>query len=221
MICQIYTIQSPEEALEVIKAGVDHIGVTPTSCGLPGEISLERTKEIFRAVGDRAVKVALSVDDDPGAILAMAKELHPDIVHVCGNNYFCTPEFTAAIKKEIPGIRVMQAIGVTGPESIETARYYGEFADILILDSVSPDIGGIGAAGFTHDWSIDQKIVEVSKAKVILAGGLGADNVAEAIRTVHPWGVDSLTKTSRFFPDGTFEKDIAKVAAFCKAAKQA
>ena len=58
---------------------------------------------------------------------------------------------------------------------------------------------------------------------LIIAGGLGPDNVAAAIEHVRPWGVDSLTKTDEFLPDGTRlqKKDIAKVRAFCQAAKAA
>ena len=41
MIVQIYTLQSVEEAIEVISVGVDNIGITPASIGLPGEISYE------------------------------------------------------------------------------------------------------------------------------------------------------------------------------------
>lgn len=51
---------------------------------------------------------------------------------------------------------------------------------------------------------------------MILAGGLGPDNVKEAIRLVRPAGVDSKTKTDR---EDTHEKDLGKVEAFHRAAK--
>ena len=59
-------------------------------------------------------------------------------------------------------------------------------------------------------------IVESVRTPVILAGGLGPDNVAEAIRAVQPTGVDSKTRTD--FGD-THTKDLIKVEAFNKAAK--
>lgn len=151
MITQIYTIQTPEEALAMIAAGVDHIGTTPTSCGLPGEISVETCRAIFEAVGDKAVKCALTVSDDEEEIVTMVSTLQPDVVHVCGNRFYATPEFVERVKALVPGIRVMQAIPMTGHEAVDVALKYGEFCDILILDSVSPDIDGIGAAGITHD----------------------------------------------------------------------
>ena len=50
MIVQIYTLQSVEEAIEVISVGVDNIGITPASIGLPGEISYETAKDICKKV---------------------------------------------------------------------------------------------------------------------------------------------------------------------------
>ena len=47
------------------------------------------------------------------------------------------------------------------------------------------------------------------------AGGLGPDNVAEAIEQCKPYGVDSLTKTSIKYDGGYMEKDIDKVRQFC------
>ena len=77
----------------------------------------------------------------------------------------------------------------------------------------------MGAAGITHDWSIDRRIVESVDIPVILAGGLGPDNVAEAIEAVHPAGVDSLTKTSVVENGVLVRKDIDKVREFCRIAK--
>ena len=88
------------------------------------------------------------------------------------------------------------------------------------LKEVAPDTG-IGASGQTHDWNIDAEIVKSVNAKVIEAGGLGPDNVADAIKKIRPYGVDSLTKTSIKYDHGNMEKDIPKVKAFCEAADKA
>ncbi len=113
----------------------------------------------------------------------------------------------------------MQAVSVTGPESVAEARAYAEVADYLILDTQAPDIPGVGASGITHDWSVSRRIVETVRVPVILAGGLSPENVADAIRAVRPWGVDSLTHTNRPLGDGGFRKDVERVAAFAAAAK--
>ena len=64
---------------------------------------------------------------------------------------------------------------------------------------------------------MSRRIVESVAVPAILAGGLGPENVREAIRAVSPAGVDSKTKTDR--GDGTHAKDLAKVRAFVEAAK--
>jgi phosphoribosylanthranilate isomerase len=56
---------------------------------------------------------------------------------------------------------------------------------------------------------------------VILAGGLSPENVAEAIQSVRPWGVDSLTHTNRSLPGGGFRKDLERVRRFVTAAQSA
>ncbi len=71
----------------------------------------------------------------------------------------------------------------------------------------------------THDWSISRKIVESVSIPVILAGGLSADNVAEAIEAVRPWGVDSYTHTNH--PGDRMNKDLTQVRAFVSNARNA
>ncbi len=80
---------------------------------------------------------------------------------------------------------------------------------------------GIGAAGAVHDWRISREIVAESEVPVILAGGLGPDNVAEAIRVVGPVGVDSLTRTNRAVAGGGFRKDMDAVARFVAVVRSA
>ena len=219
MICQIYTIQTSDEAIKLIEAGVDHIGITPTQCGLPGEVTIEQAKNIFDAIGSKATKVALSVDDNPDAVIKMLLALKPDIVHLTGFKLFATPEFVAKIKKTCPDVRVMQAVAVNRPDAVNKAKYFSEFVDLILLDSVDLNNDVIGASGITNDWNISKKIVEISKVPVILAGGLNPENVAEAIRIVKPWGVDSMTKTDKILANGGFIKDIERVTEFCKVAK--
>jgi phosphoribosylanthranilate isomerase len=221
MITQIYSIQTTEEALACLEAGVDYIGLAAgNNAGLPAEISLSEARKIFGIIGNRAKKVALTVADEPGLIFDIVDYLKPDVIHICGNTFMAGREFCSRIKARCPGIAVEQAIGITGPEAAEKALYYGAFCDILILDSVDPAIPGIGAAGVVNDWDICAGIVQRAPCAVILAGGLGPHNVREAIEKVRPWGVDSLTKTNMLLPDGSFRKDPDKVREFVRIARE-
>lgn len=221
MIIQIYTMQSVEEAHKVIDQGVDHIGLTPSSCGLPGEISYELAREIVDSVGDRATRVALSVDKDLSEIARMAKIVQPDILHLCAPFGDVTVKMVRELRPMLPeGMRIMQAIPVgTSRQAVDIALEYEEVSDVLILDSVDPNIDGIGASGATHDWHISREIVEKTRIPVILAGGLYAGNVTEAIRAVGPWAVDSLSHTNKPLPGGGFCKDLEKIKAFADAAR--
>lgn len=220
---QIYTMQSVDEALDVAEQGVEHVGLTPGAYGLPGEITFDLARQIAQSVRSKAKAVALSVDNNLDAIVQMAQAVQPDIVHLCGLRGALPPEGVAELRRRLPGLPIMQAISVGGPETLEQAladaRAYAVVAEYLILDTQAPDIAGIGASGQTHDWSISRRIVEESPVPVILAGGLSPDNVAQAIAAVRPWGVDSLTRTNRPLPGGGFRKDIDQVARFVAQAR--
>ena len=108
-----------------------------------------------------------------------------------------------------------QAVLVDDESAVDRAKKYAQYCDLILTDSgLAPDTG-IGASGLTHDWSIDARIVAECGKPVIMAGGLGPDNVAEAIEQCKPYGVDSLTKTSIKYDGGYMEKDIDKVRQFC------
>ncbi|MBX3087877.1 MAG: phosphoribosylanthranilate isomerase, partial [Cryobacterium sp.] len=195
MHTQIYTAQSVEEALALVEAGADIVGITPSPRPLPGIVTEELAAEIVEAIGSSALTSAISVEEDEDDIVRMVSVVKPDILHLCGDITKVDPEMVGRIRARIGDVKIDQAIPMTGPEAVDAALAFAPVVDYLLLDSYSPEIGGVGAAGFTHDWSISRKIVESVDVPVILAGGLSAENVAEAIATVQPWGVDSLTRT--------------------------
>lgn len=219
---QIYSIQTVEEALQCVQAGAEAIGVAvATGANLPAEVPEATCAEIFAALEGRAQRVLLVVTQTEEETVEYVRRLQPDILQLCGNRLPATPEFAAQCRAVRPGLRVLQAVGVDGPEAIDRAKYFAGFCDMLILDSIAPGIAGIGAAGRTHDWSIDAEIVRSVPCHVVLAGGLDAENVRAAIEAVRPWGVDSFTRTSDRLPDGGSRKNIEKVRAFVQAAREA
>jgi phosphoribosylanthranilate isomerase len=112
----------------------------------------------------------------------------------------------------------MRSVPVFGEESVDVALSHEAIADYLLLDSHRPSDKQIGALGVPHDWAISRRIVELICTPVILAGGLGPDNVAQAINVVRPAGVDSKTKTDR--DDGSHTKDLERVRRFYATASQ-
>jgi|TARA_B110000438_G_scaffold92904_1_gene92489 phosphoribosylanthranilate isomerase len=223
MKVQIYTIQSVKEADSLVKLGVDNIGLTPASIGLPGEISIELAKEIFLSVKSNN-NIALSVSNDIDEIQEMIFEVNPDILHLCGEAGAIDDKDILTLKSSIQSdpynIKIMQAISVDNWDAVDLAKHYSNFVDYLILDTSTTEVEGIGASGDIHDWDISKAIVENVNIPVVLAGGLSPENVKEAIVKVSPWGVDSLTHTNKYFNNGKFTKDLKKVERFIKNSKK-
>jgi len=112
-------------------------------------------------------------------------------------------------------MELWKVLNVSYESSIAKAKEYKGAADAIALDTLNKETGARGGSGKTHDWNISKKIVESVSIPVVLAGGLTPENVAEAIATVSPAGVDVNSGVSN--PDGS--KDIEKVRAFIKVAK--
>jgi phosphoribosylanthranilate isomerase len=216
MLVQIYEVQTPEEAVALAQLGVDHIGVLVGDGAFPRELPVERARSIFAATPSRAKRVALSLSAESAEVERVARESEPDILQLQAAIDDFSVAMTRALKARLPRIQIMRAIPIVDETSIEIARSYKGVADFLLLDSYDPRSGQFGALGCTHDWSISRRIVEEVNIPAILAGGLDADNVAEAIAAVRPTGVDSKTKTDRADGSG---KDLEKVRRFVTAAK--
>ena len=216
MLVQIFEVQTPDEAAALVRLGVDHIGVLVGDGVFPRELSIAQAKEIFSAVPAGKKRVALSLSADPDEVVRVVQETRPDILQVQAAIDDFSVAMTRRLKTRFPQIPIMRAIPVIDEASIEVAGSYRGVADFLLLDSWDPATGQFGALGRTHDWSLSRRIVDDVGTPVILAGGLGPENVAAAIAAVRPAGVDSKTRTDRLDGSG---KDFAKVEAFVTAAK--
>ena len=216
MMTQIYEISTADEASAISAIGVDHIGVLVGDGRFPRELPVSAASEIGAAIEPPSKFSALFLTSDISLIASWVRELNPAIVHLGASAELLSPKDVASLKRMLPGIVVMRSIPVFGEESVAIAGSYVGIADFLLLDSYRPTDKQIGALGVTHDWSISRRIVDLARVPVILAGGLGPDNVAEAIRTVRPAGVDSKTRTDR---DGSHAKDLERVRRFHEAAQ--
>lgn len=218
MLTQIYEVATPDEARSISAIGVDHIGVLVGDGRFPRELPLADAAGVAAAIVPPSRFCALFLSPDLALIESWVRELRPDFVHLGAAPELLSPEECAALKRRLPGVTLMRSIPVTGEDSIALAKSYDGIADFLLLDSHRPDDHQIGALGITHDWRISRRIVAAVRTPVILAGGLGPDNVAEAIKLVQPAGVDSKTKTDR---QGSHSKDLERVRRFHAAARAA
>ncbi|HEV2550294.1 MAG TPA: phosphoribosylanthranilate isomerase [Stellaceae bacterium] len=218
MLTQVYEISSADEGAAISAIGVDHVGVLVGTGEFPRELPLAAAADVARAIAPPSKLSALFLSADTALIERWARELRPPIVHLGAAPQMLSPTATRFLKENLPHTLVMRSVPVSGEESITIAQSYEGIADFLLLDTYRLADRQIGALGVTHDWSISRRIVERIRTPVILAGGLGPENVAEAIRTVRPAGVDSKTKTDR---DGAHAKDIDRVRRFHEAARVA
>ena len=218
MLTQIYEVSSPDEGRALAAIGVDHIGAKVGAGEHPRELSVAQAAAIIAAIPPPSKFCALFLSSDVTRIAAWVRDLRPAIVHLGARPDALTPDDLRALKARLPGCLMMRSIPVADAASVALACSYDGVADVLMLDSVRLSDSKIGALGITHDWSLSRQIVEAVTIPVFLAGGLGPDNVADAIRAVRPAGVDSKTLTDR---DGSHDKDLGRVRRFHAAAKAA
>jgi phosphoribosylanthranilate isomerase len=217
MLVQIYETTSPDEARALAELGVDHIGILVGDGSFPREQSIDRARRIFSAISPPSKGVALLLSADTKLIERIVSELKPAILHLGAASELLTPAAVRQLKKRHGAVTLMRSIPVVDEKSVAVARSYDGIADTLLLDSHRPGDVQIGGLGVTHIWQIDRAIVESVGIPVIIAGGLGPDNVIDAITAVRPAGVDSKTKTDK--DNGSHTKDLQKVKRFVDRAK--
>jgi phosphoribosylanthranilate isomerase len=216
MLTQIYEVSTPEEARSISAIGIDHIGVLVGDGQFLREQPVSAATRIAEAILPPSKFSALFLTADIPLIERRVRELQPTIVHLGAASELLSPQDVRILKEMFPDKSIMRSVPVNGEESLAIAQSYGGIADFLLLDSYRASDRQIGALGLTHDWTISRRIVELVRTPVILAGGLGPDNVADAIRAVLPAGVDSKTKTDL---DGSHAKDLVRVRRFHELAR--
>jgi len=217
MIVQIYEVASRDEAAALSAMGVDHIGVLVGDGAFPREQTIAAAREIFDGVHSGAKCCALSLSGAPDLIREIGMTLEPDILHLGAAPDRLAIEAVQWLKNGLPDLAIMRSIPVIDESSVTLAQAWAAIADFLLLDSYDPGDRQVGALGTTHNWELDRRIVQGVTIPVIIAGGLGPENIAAAIAASYPAGVDSKTRTDK--ADGSHTKDLAKVQAFVRAAR--
>jgi phosphoribosylanthranilate isomerase len=245
-IVQIYEIQTPDEARAMIDLGVDHIGSVVTSRDSRHDPILRETVSVVREMG--SVSSLIPLYTDPDAVLDTLDHLRPHIVHFCdkldgsgGISVDAALQLQSAVKRRFPAMHIMRSIpiaqaGWADAEAVlALAARLEPLSDYFLTDTVvmgdsgasdadQPVNGFVGITGLTCDWSVAAQLVAISRIPVILAGGISPQNVADGIRQVRPFGVDSCTCTNVVGEDGRpirFKKDVGRVARLVAEARKA
>ncbi|NIR44622.1 MAG: phosphoribosylanthranilate isomerase [Gemmatimonadetes bacterium] len=173
---KICGLTRPEDAARAVELGADALGVVFADS--PRQVDIHRAREIFAAAPAYVARVGVFVDPSPDFVADAASRCGIDWVQLSGDE---TPELARAI--DAP---VIKAIHVESAADLERAREFPAAA--FLLDAPTTD-GRKGGTGIAFDWA-DAERLPWPRDRVIMAGGLRPDNVAQAIRRLRPGGVD-------------------------------
>ncbi len=192
MMVKICGITNREDALAAIEGGASALGFNfyPQS---PRYLDPDQAAELIAELPAGVWKVGVFVNESAERITAVANRAKLDIA-----------QLHVGQADSLSNIRIWQAAQVDETFSLTTL-------DQLQAEAVLLDTAIHGGTGRTFDWS---KAAGATKVKIILAGGLDAANVREAIATVHPWGVDACSRIE----STPGRKDHVKMAQFLREA---
>jgi len=213
---QIAGVSSLDEALFCAQIGVDALGFTlEVPGGIHDDLTWEKAAYIVERLPRATLAAVITYLKSFEEISRLVEAVGPHAVQFHGG---IGHEQLSVFRRKYPTIKTIGRVTVSSEDSIAQAACFGISQwDAIILDSMDPKTGRLGATGITHDWALSSKIVNTANVPVILAGGLTPDNVAEAILKVRPAGVDAHTGIED--SDGT--RNFAKIKAFAQAALDA
>ena len=209
---KICCIQSVAEVALAVRYGADALGLVSAMPSGPGPIPESRIAEIVPHVPAPVATFLLTSLREARAITDQVRRLRPSAVQLVDRP---EPGCRATLRAALPLTRIVQVVHVTGAESLAEAVNAQDHADALLLDSgnIALPVKELGGTGRAHDWGTSRRIVRAARMPVWLAGGLTSDNVAEAIATVRPYGVDvcSGVRTDGMLDEGKLAKFVSEV----------
>lgn len=210
-ICGIRTF---EDAMLMVESGVDILGfnfypqspryISPGNCMR----LVVRLETALREEMSKITMMGVFVNSERDNMHAIFRDCHLDMIQLSGDE---PPEVL-----ELLGERSFKVLRPTT---------YAEFADAVkryprrtmapawMIDTYRP--GEYGGTGQTADWDLLRQIAQTTP--ILVAGGLNAGNVGEAIRRINPWGVDVASGVE----SAPGVKDPQKVLAFVQAVREA
>lgn len=207
---KICGLKTPEHIDVAVEAGADMLGFIfyePSHRYVPpGQVAalLEASQSYTQPAQGQVLPdlVGVFVNKEAGYINDVVEQAGLHYVQLHGTE---SPEFCRQIKRP-----VIKALPLKETTDRELLRQYTSVIWRLLLDTPTP---GWGGTGLTSDWDLARQVAH--EHKILLAGGLTPENVAQAIERVHPWGVDvsSGVETAK-------QKDVAKIRAFIERVRQ-
>ncbi|MDA8288837.1 MAG: phosphoribosylanthranilate isomerase [Actinomycetota bacterium] len=199
MFVKICGITSEEDALLAVAMGADAIGFVfaPSS----RQVTPAVVSHITRRLPSEVITVGVFRNSLPERVVEVVQQAGLRAAQLHGSE---RPEQCAYVAERVP--LVIKAFAAGEPALFDHARYR---ADVVMIDGAEPGSGQL------FDWRLAEGLPPARR--VLLAGGLNADNVADAIRTLRPWGVDVSSGVER----APGLKDPTKVRAFIQAARAA
>ena len=186
---KVCCIASIAEARMAIEHGASAIGLVSAMPSGPGPIPESLIAEIAKTVPPGVASFLLTCKQDVPSIVDQQRRLGVNTIQICDRLEDGTYD---DLRSALPGISIVQVIHVTGPESVTEAQSVAPHVNAILLDSgnQSLEVKELGGTGRTHDWRLSLQIRESIDVPLFLAGGLRPDNIAEAIQTVRPFGID-------------------------------
>jgi phosphoribosylanthranilate isomerase len=208
---KICCIASIEEAWMAIDAGANAIGLVSAMPSGPGPIAEDLIAEIAAIVPPGVSSFLLTSLQNASSIIDQQRRLRVNTIQIVDR---LTTGSYREIHDALPGVKLVQVIHVTGPESVDEAIAVAPHVDAILLDSGNQSLAikELGGTGRIHDWSLSRKIREAIEVPLFLAGGLNPSNIAAAIREVQPFGIDIC---SGLRTEGTL--DPQKLSEFIRA----
>lgn len=197
---KICGLMEPIHVQAAVEAGADAIGFVFAPSRR--RITVEQARELALLVPKDVWKVGVFVNATEEELTKIFEEVPLDFIQYHGD------ESLSFIQQV--GLPSIKAISVYNESDIERAVEMK--TDYLLFDT--PGVQFKGGSGRTFDWQLMENAVSL-RQKVILAGGLHAENVQEAIRQVHPFMVDVSSGV-----ETNGGKDVDRIRAFIRAAKE-
>lgn len=192
-------VTNEEDALLAVAMGADAVGFVFAPS--PRQVAPQRAAEIVRRLPAEIVTVGVFRDESRDRVVETAHRARLRAVQLHGHE---SPADTHWIHQRVS--LIIKAFAAGDPQ-LDHADEYA--ADAFLIDSATPGSGEV------FDWSLAEGAP--SNRRIILAGGLTPENVADAVRVVRPWGVDVSTGVEA----APGRKDARKMRAFVEAAKAA